>query len=113
MNTVKGKFTAIRDNVIVTDMEFGEQRTKSGLIIRSDDGTAHGVKPRWGRVWAVGPAQKDVRVGDWILVAHGRWTRGIEFQEENSSSITIRRVETDAILMTCDEKPTDVSLGVE
>ena len=33
-NTIKGTLTPINDGVIVTDMFFGEQKTKVGLIQR-------------------------------------------------------------------------------
>jgi len=44
----KGKLLPIRDHVIVEEMEFGEQISKGGIIIQSDDGKTMGVKPRWG-----------------------------------------------------------------
>jgi co-chaperonin GroES (HSP10) len=108
---VKGKIIPLHDNVIVTDMNFDEQRTSSGIIIRSDDGKSEGVKPRWCRVWAVGPEQKDVKVGDWILVEHGRWTRGVTYEDNNGEEIVIRRVEVKSIMMSSDEKPNDLELG--
>lgn len=113
MKTIKGKLMPIRDHVIVEGMDFGEQKTKGGLIIRSDDGRNHGIKPRWAKVYAVGPEQKDVKVGEWLLVEHGRWTRGIKLEEENGDIITIRRVDFDAMLMVSDEKPSDVYIGLE
>lgn len=111
MTTVKGKITPLRDNVLVCDMNFEEQVTKSGIIIQSDDGKVEGVKPRWGRVWAIGPKQTDVKVGEWILIEHGRWTRGIKVEDENGKEITIRWAETKAIMMVTDEKPNDLNLG--
>ena len=36
------KIKAIRDDVIVTDMNFGEVKLNSGIILRSDDAKAHG-----------------------------------------------------------------------
>ena len=74
MNVVKGKIKPIRDNVLVTDMEFEAVTTASGIVIPSQNGKSEGVKPRWGRVWAIGPEQQDVNVGDWIYVEHGRWS---------------------------------------
>ena len=65
----------LRDAVIVTDMEFDQRITQAGLILPSDNGTSLGIRPRWGRVYAVGPEQKDVTVGQWICIAHGRWTQ--------------------------------------
>ena len=112
MNVVKGKIKPLKDNVIVTDMEFGEQKTATGIILRSDDGKSEGVKPRWGRVWAIGPEQSDVKVGDWVLVEHGRWTRGVTVEDETGDEIVIRRIDLKAMLATSNERPTDVQLGL-
>ncbi len=111
MNVAQGKIVPIRDNVLITEMSFEEQKTASGIIIQSDDGKSHGVRPRWGRVWAVGPEQKDVKVGEWILVEHGRWTRGVTVKDDNGNEFIIRRVEVKSILASSDEKPSDILLG--
>jgi co-chaperonin GroES (HSP10) len=103
--------TPIKDHVIVSDMYFGEQKTANGIIIIDDDGKSIGVKPRWGRVYAVGKEQKDVNVGEWILIEHGRWTRGFELENEDGSTIILRRIDADAIIMTSDNKPEDVYLA--
>ena len=113
MNVVKGKLRPLNDNVLVTDMDFEEQKTASGIIVQSDDGKAHGVKPRWARVWATGPEQKDVTVGEWIYVDHGRWTRGVKVEDENGDELIIRRVEIESILLQADEKPNDFYIGLE
>jgi len=101
---IKGKLIPLKDNVLITDMNFDSRVSKGGIYIPSDDGKTEGVRHRWGRVWAIGPEQKDVKVGDWILLEHGRWTRGITV-EENGKDITIRRADIKAILMVSDEKP--------
>ena len=111
MNKVKGKIIPLRDNVIVTDMNFDQQVSKGGIVILSDDGKSEGVKPRWGRVWAVGPLQQDVKVGEWILLEHGRWTRGITVEDENGNDIIVRMVETKSIMMSADERPSELSVG--
>ena len=97
----------ILDHIIVQDMDFGEQKTKSGIIIINDDGKQHGIKPRWAKVYAVGPKQKDITVGEWVLVEHGRWTRGVDLETENGSLITVRRVESSAIMLSSQNKPED------
>jgi len=102
---VKGKIIPIKDNVIVSDMEFGMQTTKAGIVLTSDNGKAEGIYPRWGRVWAIGPEQTDVQVGEWVLVEHGRWGRTVELELNNDDIIELRRVDTKAILATADEKP--------
>ena len=104
---VKGKIVPIRDNVLVSDMDFDMQQTKTGIYIPSDNGKTQGIHPRWGRVWAIGPDQIDVKVGDWVLVEHGRWTRTIEFELDNDTIIELRRVDINAILASADEKPED------
>lgn len=64
--------------VIVHNMERGEATTSSGFILGNDEGKAHGLRARWAQVYARGDDITDVNVGDWILVQHGRWTRGID-----------------------------------
>ena len=105
--SIKSKLVPIRDHVIVEDMDFGEQKTKAGIILMSDDGKDHGIKPRWAKVYAVGHEQKHVNVGDWVLVEHGRWTRGFKFEDEDGTSFTLRRIDNDCILMISDERPKD------
>lgn len=104
---VTGKIIPLRDNVLVSDMDFGMEKTASGLFIASDNGKSAGVHPRWGRVWAVGPDQQDVQVGEWVLVEHGRWTRTIEFDVDNTT-VELRMVDTKAIMASADEKPSDI-----
>jgi len=105
---IQGKLRPIRDHVLITEMEFHEVKTSSGILIPSQDGKVTGIRPRWGKVYAIGPEQKDVKVGEWIYVAHGRWTRGITIQDTDGQEITIRRVDTGDILLSTDEKPTDL-----
>jgi co-chaperonin GroES (HSP10) len=93
-------------------MNFEEQKSAGGIIVRSDDGTTEGIKPRWGKVYNIGPEQHDVKIGDWILIEHGRWTRGVKVENPSTKEIvTVRRVETKAILAVSDHLPSDINLG--
>jgi|TARA_B110000977_G_scaffold203_1_gene347 co-chaperonin GroES (HSP10) len=113
INSIKGTPRAIGDQVLVTDMHFGEQVTESGLIIANDDGQTRGIYPRWARVYSKGPDNKDeFKVGDWILVSHGRWTRGLSM-ETSTGEIEIRKVELESILATSTEKPDGLQIGAE
>lgn len=113
MKTFTSKVKAIGDKVLVSDMDFGEQKTKGGLILGSDDGKSRGVHARWARVFDKGPRNTDdYKVGDWILIEHGRWTRGVEFDAEGFTG-TIRMVENSAILGYSETKPDDVLFGTE
>ena len=102
------KLKPIHDKVIVTDLQHGEQKTKAGLIILDDsttDAGARGIKPRWARVHATGPKQKDVKVGDWILLEHGRWSLGQVLDIEGEDSLRIWLADHKAILAVSDELP--------
>ena len=101
---------ALHDWVLVEDMNFDERLTTGGIILTSDNGKGTGIRPRWGRIYATGPEQALVRPGQWILVAHGRWTRGIEI-EDDTTARTIRRVDPDDILLVSDEQPQDDTMS--
>ena len=108
----RDKIRALHDNVLVADMEFDTRITQTGLILPNDNGTTLGIRPRWGRVYAVGEEQQDVKVGDWILVAHGRWTRGLDIEDgESEHRRTIRKIDPGDILMVSDEpdRPQDLT----
>ena len=110
---IKGQLRAIKNRVLVCDMHFGEQKTASGLIIKDDNGSTRGIYPRWGKVYGKGPENNDdYNVGDWILVEHGRWTRGVEL-DDGTGEKTVRMVEAESILAYSEEKPSDVQIGGE
>ena len=98
------------DSVLVSDMNFSGRKLSSGLILLDDNGTTSGIRPRWGRVYAIGPEQKDVEVGQYVMVAHGRWTRGIDIIDPQSGEeLTIRKVDPNDILLVSDEEQVDDS----
>jgi co-chaperonin GroES (HSP10) len=106
----QNQIKALQDNVLVADMEFDTRITQGGIIIPNDNGTSLGIRPRWGRVYAVGPKQTDVEVGQWIMVAHGRWTRGIDIEDGTTDhKRTIRKIDPKDILLVSDdpERPRD------
>jgi co-chaperonin GroES (HSP10) len=112
MNVVKGKLVPLRDKVLVHNMHFGEQRSSGGLVILGDDGKDRGIYPRWGQVFAKGPENKEeFQVGDWILVEHGRWTRGISYNNGGDEPTVIRMVDNNCILMWDHEKPNDTVIA--
>jgi hypothetical protein len=99
------KIRALKKDVLVSDMEFDTRITQSGLILPNDNGTSLGIRPRWGRVYAVGKDQTDVQVGQWICVAHGRWTRGVDIEDgEGTIKRTIRKIDPDDILLISDSE---------
>jgi co-chaperonin GroES (HSP10) len=103
------KLQPLNDHVLVRDMNFGERQLSSKIVLMGDDGKSSGIRPRWAKVFAVGPAQKDIAEGQWILVAHGRWTRGSKI-EVNGEVMVIRRVDNNDILLVSDEPPADAEI---
>lgn len=98
---ISGTFTPLHEGVLVKQMKFDEIITQSGIIIPNDDGTSLGIHPRWAEIIAIGSEQKDVNVGEWVLVAHGRWSRGF-----NLNGDVVRTVDPEDILIVSDEEPT-------
>ena len=99
------KFQAIRDHVIVHNMLFDQRITTGGIVLLNDNGKGYGIRPRWGRVYAVGPEQTTVQPGQWVMVAHGRWTRGLEIEDESGPQ-TVRKVDPKDILLVSDSPNT-------
>ena len=103
-------FRALQDYVVITDMNFKEKISHGGIIIPNSDGKLEGIHPRWGRVYSVGSKQLDIKVGQYVLVKHGRWTRGTLI-EDTEGQRTIRRIDPADILMVSDESIQDETIG--
>lgn len=108
-NEISG-LTAIGKTVLVTEMNFDFRTTSTGIILPGDDAKDSGIRPRWGKVYAVGPEQEDVSPGQWILVDHGRWTRGVDITVGGVRQ-TIRKVDNKDILLVSDEPVVDDTMG--
>jgi hypothetical protein len=61
-------------------------------------------------VYAVGPDQQDIKIGTWVCVEHGRWTRGIDIEDETGRQ-TLRRVDPKDIMMESDDEPQDTTFS--
>ena len=81
-----------------------KQRSKGGIILTDDDGSEGGIHPRWGKVYAIGDKQEDVKVGQWIMVSHGRWSRGFKVKKKNVE-LEVRMVDENDILLVSDDEP--------
>lgn len=101
---------ALKDHVLVCDMQFDSRLSSSGIWIPSQDKKLEGIHPRWARVYAVGSEQQDIQTGKYVLVAHGRWTRGIEI-EDSEGPKTIRRIDPKDILLVSDTPVIDETIG--
>lgn len=80
-NRIKAdSFRPIKENVFVSDLDTGPHITAGGIIRPDDNMTATGVRPRWGRIWAIGPEVEGVQVGEWVFIEHARWTNSIDIE---------------------------------
>ena len=110
--TVENDITPLKNRVLVSDMHFGETKSKGGIIMVDDDGTAGGIHPRWGKVYAVGKDQVDVKVGEWVMVSHGRWSRAFKLKRKEKGSagdigveLEVRMIDENDILLVSEEEP--------
>jgi hypothetical protein len=106
------KVRALPKDILVIDMDMGEIVTSSGIVIQSDNGKAHGVKPRWAKVYKVGTEVDYVKEGQWVLIEHGRWTRKITIDDGDGVK-EFQKVETKSILVVSDEQPDTAYWGQE
>lgn len=105
---IEGKIVPLRNMIIASDMHFGDETLKSGIVIQSDNGKTRGIHPRWCRVYAVGPEQTEVTVGKWVCVEHGRWGRTLELDVGGENPLELRVVDPNAIMMIADNLPDDI-----
>ena len=102
--TVDHDITPLKKRVLVSKMHFGETKSKGGIILIDDDGSEGGIHPRWAEVYAIGNKQEDVKVGQWILVSHGRWSRALKVKK-NNIELEVRMIDEDDILLVSEEEP--------
>ena len=102
--TVDYDITPLKKRVLVSDMHFGETKTKGGIILTDDDGSESGIHPRWGKVYAIGDQQEDVKVGEWVMVAHGRWSRGFKIKKKGVE-LEVRMIDENDILLVSEDEP--------
>ena len=102
--TVENDIKPLKKRVLVSDMQFGATKSKGGIILLDDDGTEAGIHPRWAKVYAIGDQQDDVNVGQWVMVAHGRWSRALKVKKDDNE-LEVRMIDENDILLVSDEEP--------
>jgi len=94
----------IHDKVLAKMIDgFGDRKTAGGVIVVENDGTTEAIRPRWFEVMFTGPEQKDVNPGEYVLVAHGRWSRGVDFENEK-----VYFLDNDEMLAVQTDMPSDI-----
>jgi len=102
--TVENDIKPLKKRVLVSDMHFGETKPKGGIILTDDDGSESGIHPRWGKVYAIGDQQEDVKVGEWVMVSHGRWSRGFKVKKQGVE-LEVRMIDENDILLVSQDEP--------
>jgi hypothetical protein len=105
------KLTPVRNGVFVSDLEHGFRKYRtSGLIIPDDNMKDTGIRTRWGKVWSIGPDVPDIKVGEWLLIQHGRWTLGIDVEADDGTITKVWKIDyPDAVMLICDECPLETN----
>lgn len=92
------KIKPLRKRILAELQGLEERVTSGGIILRSEDGKDHGIRPRWAIIHYVGEGIDWVKPGDYVLVAHGRWTRALEVENDSGQKIKVVRLDNDEIL---------------
>lgn len=99
------KLRALHDKILVIEMERGGQISRGGIILMNDDGTESGIRPRWMKVYSVGPEVHDIAKGQWIMVEHCRWTKGMTLRNDDNQDFLVWGIEEKSVLLVSDKKP--------
>ncbi len=104
-------FRPLKDNVFVSDLESGPTVTAGGIIRPDDNMSERGIRPRWGRVFAIGPDVEGISVGEWVYIEHARWTNAIDL-ELSSGKTRVWKVEwPKSVLLASPEDPRERQLS--
>lgn len=97
----------LRTNVMGRMLELpgSERRSRAGIILVEDELTEGFVRPRWFEITHVGPEQTDVVAGQYALVAHGRWSHGIDIENTRRDQDKLFLLDHNDILGVQDDNP--------
>jgi len=101
----------LKERVLAELLGLDTRVTSSGIIIQSENGKDRGIRPRWARVRLVGEGIDWVEPGQYVLVAHGRWSRQFEC-EHNGEKMKLVHLDNKECLLVSDELPEDDYVGV-
>lgn len=108
--TKASKLKPLKNTIIVHGMDFNERKSQGGVIIPDDDMKSAGIRPRWAQVYALGPDIDYLKVGQYIMISHGRWSRGQTIVDDEGEKV-IRKVDPNDILLVSDEKVNDYTMS--
>lgn len=93
-----GFFDPPNNAIYVVNLEKGDLRRQSGIIITDDQMKERGIRPRWAQIWKVGIDWQDsFKPGQWILLEHGNWSSIFTLFTASGSSINMQIIEEKSI----------------
>ncbi len=101
----------LRERILAELLGLDQRVTSSGIIIQSENGKDRGVRPRWARVHYVGEGIDWVKPGQYLLVAHGRWSRQFEVEGPDGQPLKLVHLDNKECLLVSDEAPVDDYIG--
>jgi co-chaperonin GroES (HSP10) len=101
----------LRERVLAELLGLDERVTASGIVIAGENGKDRGIRPRWAKVHLVGEGIDWVKPGQYLLVAHGRWSRQFE-ADHNGEKLKLVHLDNKECLIVTDELPSDDYIGV-
>jgi co-chaperonin GroES (HSP10) len=107
MSTVR----PLKERILAELLGLDERVTASGIVIAGENGKDRGVRPRWAKVHLVGEGIDWVKPGQYLLVAHGRWSRQFECEHEGQK-LKLVHLDNKECLIVADELPVDNYVGV-
>ena len=104
------KIKAYKDNILYINGDFGEKKTRAGIIVKSTIGTDEGIAPRWFQVFEVGPDVTTVKAGDWVYVQYGQWTEGVKMQDDRlEEKQLVWKINPTAMMLVSDDQPENIT----
>ena len=95
------KATANKILAEMIDKPGEEKTTAGGLILKEKDATEAAVRPRWFKVYSVGSEIDWIKEGEYVMVAHGRWSNGLKIDED----LKLYLIDNDECLAVNDTNP--------
>lgn len=99
------KIKPLRERVLAELLGLDQRVTAGGIILPADNGKDTGIRPRWAQIRYVGEGIDWVKPGDYVLVAHGRWTRALDVVDENGVKFKMVRLDNSDILGVHEDVP--------
>lgn len=100
MTTIK----PLPNRILAELLGLQERVSAGGIVLKSDDGKDTGVRPRWAQIKLVGEGIDWVTPNQYVLIAHGRWSRQFEC-EHQGQTLKLVHLDNKEILAVTDVKP--------